>query len=91
MVIKGETQIDITEATAQEIISTIQQYPNGRLELNENRAYWCVQATTTNQQPAAPVPQGAGQVAPQQGNQLNKAANRMLDNMAGIFGQPPRR
>lgn len=88
MVIKGETHIDISEATGEEIINVIQSYPNGRLELNDNRAYWYIQAMPTNQQPA-PLHYGGGQVAQRpQGNQLNQAANRMLDNMAGIFGQP---
>lgn len=84
-----QSNYDITDATSQEIIAIITQYPNGRLQLNDNRVYWCTEATPTNKQPAATLPQGGGQVAQNQ-NQLAAASQRMLNTMGSIFGPPGR-
>jgi len=83
----GKTmKIDITGATAQELMNVLQKFPNGKVIAEENVAGWKFNDTIQQMQPMASILQGNQQIMPPQGSKPQENAFlNMFDTMASYF------
>ncbi len=82
MVAEKKMKVDITGSNLQEFLGLAQNFPNGKVVVEQERAYWewAVQQIT-QVSPTAPI---QPQMQPQRGPQKN-AFLKMFDSMADYF------
>jgi len=82
--------IDITDERAREITKIINMYPQGHLEIKNERVFWCsdhIEPITDSPQP----PMGRGypqQQSPVQQGKAAKGFNKALDVLGSMMGPP---